>query len=150
MVPPRIDADPDVALREPGERDLGRRPYLRALLVTFVVAGGLAAYVTHLVVVFWGSPDYCGPVGVGTAVVMTALTALTAAAAVALGVRAVRRLRAGSPPPTWDEGEAAGWDPVPGGGMRRWWHVAGVFLSGHALLILLLVGVALVVLPTCV
>lgn len=146
--------DPDVALQEPGERDLGRRPYRRAALVTTVFAGGLVAYTVHLLVVFWGAPAYCGPAGVGTAVVTTALMALAAALCLALGVRGLRRLRVqegepGSRAPEDGPARAEAWDPAPSS-TPRWWHVAGVFLSGHALLILVLVAIGLVLLPTCV
>ena len=46
--------------------------------------------------------------------------------------------------------QAPAWDAAPSGGEQRWHDVAGTFLSGLALLILVLVGASLVVLPPCV
>jgi hypothetical protein len=95
----------------------------------FAFAGGLAAYAAHLVVSFWLVSAGC-PAGTGLVVaVATVAAAAVAAAAIVTGLRLRRRQRAEELPP--------------------WLGRAGVYLSGLALAIIILSGVAAVVLPGC-
>jgi hypothetical protein len=96
----------------------------------FAFAGGLAAYAAHLVVTFWLVSAGC-PAGTGLVVaVATVAAAAVAAAAIVTGLRLRRRQRAEELLPPW---------------LGR----AGVYLSGLALAIIILSGVAAVVLPGC-